>query len=93
MTQGIKLFRKSNCENLKATKRFVLSVNTLLSLFKLNSVTLSSQDSSVGIPTAYGLQGQGLISGRGNRFLFYSIASRQAMGPKKPPIQWVSEAL
>jgi hypothetical protein len=44
--------------------------------------------SSVGIATGYGLDGRVSIPGRGKIFLF-SIASRPALGPTQPPIQWV----
>jgi hypothetical protein len=48
--------------------------------------------SSVGIATAYGLDGRGSIAGRGNIFLF-SITCRRPLGPTQPPIQWVPAAL
>jgi hypothetical protein len=48
--------------------------------------------SKVGIAMGYGLDGSGSIPGRGNIFLF-SIASRPALGPTQPPIQWVPRAL
>jgi hypothetical protein len=46
------------------------------------------RDSSVGLATGYGLDGQESISGRAKIFLF-STASRPALGPTQPPIQWV----
>jgi hypothetical protein len=51
-----------------------------------------SQDSSVGIATGYGLDGRGSNPGRGKIFLF-STASRPALRPTQPLIQWVLEAL
>jgi hypothetical protein len=48
-------------------------------------------DSSVGIATGYRQDGRGSIRGRGKIFLF-STASRPALGPTQPPIQWVPPA-
>jgi hypothetical protein len=42
--------------------------------------------------TGYGLDGWGLIPGKGKIFLF-STASRPALGHTRSPTQWVSEAL
>jgi hypothetical protein len=50
--------------------------------------TFKKPDSSVGIKTGYGLDGQGSIPGRGKIFLL-STASRLAVGRIIPPIQWV----
>jgi hypothetical protein len=47
-----------------------------------------SLDKSVGIVTGHGLDGLGSIPNRGKIFLF-STASRPALGPTQPPIQWV----
>jgi hypothetical protein len=41
---------------------------------------------------SYGLDVQGSIPGRGKIFLF-SEASRPALGPIQPPIEWVPGAL
>jgi hypothetical protein len=50
-----------------------------------------SQDSSVGMATGYGLDDRVIwvrfLEGTGN-FLF-ATASRPALGPTQPPIQWV----
>jgi hypothetical protein len=46
-------------------------------------------DISLDIGTGYGLDGKGSIPGRDKMF-FYSTASRPALGPTQPPIQWVS---
>jgi hypothetical protein len=45
-------------------------------------------NSSVGIVMGSGLDGQGLIPGRGKIFLF-AIVSIPALGPTHPPVQWV----
>jgi hypothetical protein len=42
--------------------------------------------SSVGIATGYGLDGPGIESRWGRDF---SHASRPALGPTQPPVQWV----
>jgi hypothetical protein len=47
-----------------------------------------SHDSSVGIGTGYGLDGQGSNPGKGKIFLF-PTTSRLALGPTQSPIQWV----
>jgi hypothetical protein len=49
-------------------------------------------DSSVGIATGCGLESRGSIPGRGKIFLI-STASRLALGPTQPPIQWVPETI
>jgi hypothetical protein len=43
---------------------------------------------TVCIPTGYGLDGRGLITGKGKMFLF-STASRPVLRPTQLPIQWV----
>jgi hypothetical protein len=40
------------------------------------------------VATCYGLDGRSSIPGSGNIFLFFIIASRQALGTTQPPIQW-----
>jgi hypothetical protein len=41
----------------------------------------------------YGLVDRSSISGRGRNFIFFASASRPALGPTHPPIQWVAGAL
>jgi hypothetical protein len=43
---------------------------------------------AIRLPTGYGVDGRGSNPGRGKIFMF-STASRPAMGPTQPPIQWV----
>jgi hypothetical protein len=57
-----------------------------------NRILSRSRDSSVGIATGYGLGGRSSIPYRGKIFMF-STASRPALGPTQPSIQWVSEAI
>jgi hypothetical protein len=53
------------------------------------SITITTNIGSVGI-AGYGLDGQFLA---GERDFFYFIASRPALGPTPPPVQWVSGSL
>jgi hypothetical protein len=65
---------------------------------KKEQATLKSQesrDSSVGIATGYGLDDRmiGVDSRRELGIFLLVIASRPALGPTQPPIQWVLGAL
>jgi hypothetical protein len=51
-----------------------------------------SRDSSVGIALSYGVDDRGSRVPRLGIFLF-TTASRTALGPTQPPIQWVPGAL
>jgi hypothetical protein len=55
-------------------------------------IYVKSLDSSVGIAVGYGLEGRVSIAGKRKIFLF-SIASRPAVGPIHPFIQWVPETI
>jgi hypothetical protein len=48
-----------------------------------------SRDSSVGIATAYGLDGRGSIPDGGKRFVFFSTAFTPALVPTQPPIKLI----
>jgi hypothetical protein len=48
---------------------------------------LGSRGNLIGIVTGYRLDGRGSIPGREKRV--FSTASRHALGPTQPPIQWV----
>jgi hypothetical protein len=53
-----------------------------------------SRDSSVGIALSYGLDGvQGFDSRRELGISLFTTASKTALGPTQPPIQWVPGAL
>jgi hypothetical protein len=52
----------------------------------------TNRDNSVGIATRYRLDCRGSIPGKGKIFLF-SKASRPALRPIRPPIQWVPGTL
>jgi hypothetical protein len=58
-------------------------------MFILEFVNNRTRDSWVGIAMGYELDGRSSIPGLGKRFL-YSTASRPALGPTQPPIQWVT---
>jgi hypothetical protein len=51
-------------------------------------LSIMSRDSSVGIATGYGLNGQSSSPGRVEIFLL-SMSSRPVLGTNQPPTQWV----
>jgi hypothetical protein len=55
-------------------------------MFCIMYQTLVGRDSSVGIATAYGLDGTGIESRWGRDF---PHLSRPALRPTQPPVQWV----
>jgi hypothetical protein len=64
---------------------FAIMCLTLIVFF---AEIVQSWDSSVGITIGYRLDGWDSVPGKGKIFLS-SIASRLALGPTQPPIQWV----
>jgi hypothetical protein len=48
-----------------------------------------SWDSSVGIALDYGIGGQLSVSSKTMRFFWFFTASRPALGPTYPSVQWV----
>jgi hypothetical protein len=46
-----------------------------------------------GIAVGYGLDGRGFDSLQELRIFFFTTASRRALGPIQPPIQWVPGSL
>jgi hypothetical protein len=57
------------------------------------SCYVGSRGSSVGIALGYELDDWGSIPGRGVGIFLFTTASRTALGPTQPPIQWVQGAL
>jgi hypothetical protein len=55
-------------------------------------LSLESLVSSIGIAASYVLNVQFSVIGRGKIPLFF-IASRSALGPMQPPLQWVPGAI
>jgi hypothetical protein len=47
-----------------------------------------SRDSAVGIVTGYGVKGPSKV-----KICLFSIASKPALGPTQPPVQWVPGVL
>jgi hypothetical protein len=72
----------------------VRAVYVVSILFLEYVIYYSSRKSAVGIATGYMLDdgGIGVRVPVGSR-IFYSAASRSALGPTRPPIQWVPGAL
>ena len=68
-------------------RRFLLSSKRPPSL--LFYILYSGPGSSVGIATAYGLDGRGIESQWGRDF---PHLSRPTLGPTKPPVQWVTRS-
>jgi len=62
-------------------------MNTGTGRNKVNIMCLVCRDSSVGIATAYGLDGPRIESRWGRDFLHLS---RPALRPTQPPVQWVA---
>jgi hypothetical protein len=46
----------------------------------------------ISVPMGYGLDDQGSILGRG-KISFVSVASRLALEPTQPPVQWLAAAV
>jgi hypothetical protein len=59
----------------------------------MDLINTRSRYASVGIAMGYRLGGQVSILDRGKEFISFSIASRPAVRPTQPPIQWIPEAL
>jgi hypothetical protein len=57
------------------------------------NVLVGSRGSSGSIMSDYGLDDRGSIPDRGRGFFFLAPASRPALGPAQPPIQWVPGVL
>jgi hypothetical protein len=51
--------------------------------------TIKGRDSSVGVAKSYGLEARGSIPGKGR--MFFSTASRRALGHTQPLIQCVAD--
>jgi hypothetical protein len=71
------------------------SLKTAQFHFLLIILLSKSCDSSVGIALGYGLDDRGsrVRSPAGLEIFLFTTASRTALGPSQPPIQWVPGAL
>jgi hypothetical protein len=70
----------------------IMSKKSIFVLIHNRYENVSSRDNSVGIATGCGLDGRVSIPDGGKIFLF-STASRPALRPTQPPMQWVLRAL
>jgi hypothetical protein len=69
----------------------ILNLGT--SLFRVDYGLLWSRGSSGSFVSDYGLDDRGSIPWQGQRIFLLASASRPALGPTQPPIQWVPGVL
>ena len=89
-----KLLKYENTQLTFRRRKFVSQTNRMptftrcscMLLFKVIPLSFSGPGSSVGIATAYGLDGPGIESRWGRDF---PQLSRPALRPTQPPVQWV----
>jgi hypothetical protein len=96
MTHRTQLFRiQRGSKSVNASKRLNPYLSPTQYLLIQHTTCMRSRDSSVGIATGFGLDGQGVggrVPGRGKIFLL-STSSRPVLGPTQPLIQRAPGAL
>jgi hypothetical protein len=79
-------------ENLKLHNRYYFIIFIIIIIIIIIIILSRGGADGIAIAAGDGLDGQGSIPGKGKIFIF-STASKSALGPTQPPLQWVPGAI